>query len=211
MEVKAAKPLRLVMPKPHVVCHITPPDDEPIAPKSVPKNVYSLSPSSRSPSPSRRSSPRTSFLHDAYRALTGTAKNSAASLPVTNSSALVVPTPQQQLPSAALSVERATSHQHASCLLDVPKDGQFRNRSKSLDDGARKTLLQQQQASSARRRLDSGDAYKIFESILKEGTMKYELMIGKRRRYSNLCDMKNYTICSNSLKVSPVVNLIIYI
>jgi len=191
MEVEAAKPLRLVMPKPHVVCHITPPDDEPIAPKSVPKNVYSLSPSSRSPSPSRRSSPRTSFLHDAYRALTGTAKSSAATLPVTNSSALVVPTAKQQLPSAALSVERATSHQHASCLLDVPKDGQFRNRSKSLDDGTRKTLLQQQQASSARRRLDSGDAYKIFESILKEGALLRRSSLDPETRRLSLGTISN--------------------
>jgi len=159
MEIESAKPIRLAMPKPHVVCHITPPDDEPIAPKSMPKNVYTLSPSSRSPSPSRRSSPRTSFLHDAYRALTGTSKNSATPLTVTKSTALMVPMPQQQLPSVS-------GHQHASCLLDVPKDGQFRNRSKSLDDGTRKTLLQQQ---STRQRLDSGDAYKIFESILKEG------------------------------------------
>lgn len=163
MEVESAKPIRLAMPKPHVVCHITPPDDEPIAPKSMPKNVYTLSPSSRSPSPSRRSSPRTSFLHDAYRALTGTSKNSATPLTVTKSSALMVPMPQQQLPSAEA---RVSGHQHASCLLDVPKDVQFRNRSKSLDDGTRKMLQQQQ---STRQRLDSGDAYKIFESILKEG------------------------------------------
>lgn len=168
MEVESAKPIRLAMPKPHVVCHITPPDDEPIAPKSMPKNVYTMSPSSRSPSPSRRSSPRTSFLHDAYRALTGTSKNSATPLTVTKSTALMVPTPQQQLPSVTTAVTQVTGHQHASCLLDVPKDGQFRNRSKSLDDGTRKTLLQQQ-SSSTRQRLDSGDAYKIFESILKEG------------------------------------------
>lgn len=162
MEVESAKPIRLAMPKPHVVCHITPPDDEPIAPKSMPKNVYTLSSSSRSPSPSRRSSPRTSFFHDAYRALTGTSKNSATQLTATKSTALMVPTPQQQLPSATTQV---SGHQHASCLLDVPKDGQFRNRSKSLDDGTRKLL----QSGSTRQRLDSGDAYKIFESILKEG------------------------------------------
>lgn len=159
------------MPKPHVVCHITPPDDEPSAPKSVPKNVYTLSPSSRSPSPSRRSSPRTSFLYDAYRALTGTSKNSATPLTVTKSTMLMLPTPpQQQQLSSATVTNRVTGLQHASCLLDVPKDGQFRNRSKSLDDGTRKTLLQQQ-SSSTRQRLDSGDAYKIFESILKEGNI----------------------------------------
>lgn len=166
MEVESAKPIRLAMPKPHVVCHITPPDDEPIAPKSMPKNVYTLSSSSRSPSPSRRSSPRTSFLQDAYRALTGTSKNSSTQLTVTKSTALMVPTTQQQLPSMASAATQVTGHQHSSCLLDVPKDGQFRNRSKSLDDGTRKTLLQQ---GSTRQRLDSGDAYKIFESILKEG------------------------------------------
>lgn len=147
MEV-GSKPICLAIPKSHVVCHITPPDDEPIiGPKTVPKNVYSLSPSSRSPSPSRRSSPRTSFLQDAYRALTG----------ARNSSGTSIPSP---------SVHQA-NHQktrHTSCLLDVPKDGQFRNRSKSLDDGTRKTVL------SNSCRLDSGDAYKIFESILQEGT-----------------------------------------
>lgn len=54
-----------------------------------------------------------------------------------------------------------------SCLLDVPKDGQFRNRSKSLDDGTRKTAV----TVSGSTTLDSGDAYKIFESILKEGIL----------------------------------------
>lgn len=143
MEV-GAKPICLsAVAKPHVVCHITPPDDEPAAAKPKPKNVYSLSPSSRSPSPSRRSSPRTSFLHDAYRALTGA-----------KSSSLMPPQP----------ADNKAGH-NASCLLDVPKDGQFRNRSKSLDDGTRKAMLANGSA-----RLDSGDAYKIFESILKEGT-----------------------------------------
>uniref|UniRef100_A0A2S2Q217 Uncharacterized protein n=1 Tax=Sipha flava TaxID=143950 RepID=A0A2S2Q217_9HEMI len=147
MEVGApAKPICLAVPKSHVVCHITPPDDEPIAPKPARKNVYSLSPSSRSPSPSRRSSPRTSFLQDAYRALTGT-----------KSTTLMPPAPP--------SVADQAKHQ-TSCLLDVPKDGQFRNRSKSLDDGTRKAQLG---AVTGSARLDSGDAYKIFESILREG------------------------------------------
>ncbi|XP_015368180.1 PREDICTED: 5'-AMP-activated protein kinase subunit gamma-1 isoform X2 [Diuraphis noxia] len=185
MEVESAKPIRLAMPKPHVVCHITPPDDEPIAPKSMPKNVYTLSPSSRSPSPSRRSSPRTSFLHDAYRALTGTSKNSGTSLTVAKSSALMVPMPQQQLPSAET---RVSSHQHASCLLDVPKDVQFRNRSKSLDDGTRKMLLQQQ---STRQRLDSGDAYKIFESILKEGALLRRSSLDPETRRLSLGTISN--------------------
>lgn len=149
MEV-GAKPICLsAVSKSHVVCHITPPDDEPTKPKPVPKNVYSLSPSSRSPSPSRRSSPRTSFLQDAYRALTG-AKSSTLMLP-------------PQPPAMSDQVR------HTSCLLDVPKDGQFRNRSKSLDDGTRKAML----ANSGSARLDSGDAYKIFESILKEGIIIY--------------------------------------
>lgn len=147
MEV-GSKPICLAIPKSHVICHITPPDDEPIV---GPKNVYSLSPSSRSPSPSRRSSPRTSFLQDAYRALTGTRNSSGTPIPSSSSS------------SGQANHHQKTRHGNASCLLDVPKDGQFRNRSKSLDDGSRKTL-------SGSRRLDSGDAYKIFESILKEGT-----------------------------------------
>lgn len=156
MEVRTAtaKPIRLTIPKSHVVCHVTPPDDEPIAPKQVPKNVYSLSPSSRSPSPSRRSSPRTSFLQDAYRALTGAKSNGL--LP-----------PPSPIPSTPVVNQRV----HASCLLDVPKDGQFRNRSKSLDDGTRKTSLASTNSGSAR--LDSGDAYKIYESILREGILLY--------------------------------------
>lgn len=159
MEVQTAtaKPIRLTIPKSHVVCHITPPDDEPVAPKQIPKNVYSLSPSSRSPSPSRRSSPRTSFLQDAYRALTG-AKNN-----------VLVP-PPSPIPSKSVVNQRV----HTSCLLDVPKDGQFRNRSKSLDDGTRKTLHASANSGSAR--LDSGDAYKIFESILKEGILYYIIL-----------------------------------
>lgn len=180
MEVET-NPRRVAMPKSHVVCHITPPDDELTAPKSVPKNVYTLSPSSRSPSPSRRSSPspsrrsspRTSFLHDAYRALTGTAKNDVAPLTVTMS-ALTVQTPPHKLPSAA--VDQAASQLHALCLLDVPKDGQFRNRSKSLDDGTRK-IMQQHSGSG---RLDSGDAYKIFDSILKEGILSRDYKILER-------------------------------
>lgn len=145
MEVGAAKPICLSIPKSPVVCHITPPDDEPVKSRpAAPRNLYSLS--SRSPSPNRRSaksaaplaSPtrRTSFLQDAYRALTG-AKSSLLS--ATDSAA-----------------------KPSSCLLDVPKE--FRNRSKSLDDGTRKTL-----AASCSSVLDSGEAYKIFESILKEG------------------------------------------
>lgn len=156
MEVQgpAAKPICLMIPKSRVVCHITPPDDEPVAskPVPVPKNVYSLSPSSRSPSPSRRSSPRTSFLHDAYRALTGSR----------NSSALIPP----PAPPSSLSDTADRPRPGTSCLLDVPKDGQFRNRSKSLDDGTRKPPLS---ASGGSVRLDSGDAYKIFDNILREG------------------------------------------
>ncbi|KAL4107542.1 hypothetical protein QTP88_017873 [Uroleucon formosanum] len=190
MEVESAKPIRLAMPKPHVVCHITPPDDEPIAPKSMPKNVYTMSPSSRSPSPSRRSSPRTSFLHDAYRALTGTSKNSATQLTVTKSTALMVPTPQQQLTSVTTAATQVNSHQHSSCLLDVPKDGHFRNRSKSLDDGTRKTLLQQQ-SGSTRQRLDSGDAYKIFESILKEGALLRRSSLDPETRRLSLGTISN--------------------
>lgn len=155
----ASKPiLCLPIPKTHVVCHITPPDDDPIpTSKMVPKNVYSISPSSRSPSPSRRWSPRSSFLHDAYRALIGT-----------KSSTLMPPPPPP--PSPLPSVAGQTRH-HTSCLLDVPIDGQFRNRSKSLDDGTRKSPITNPRPA----RLDSGDAYKIFDSILKEGTF-FELL-----------------------------------
>lgn len=47
-----------------------------------------------------------------------------------------------------------------SCFLEVPKDSQFRSRSKSLDDGAtRKTSPT----------IDSATAYKIYDEILKEG------------------------------------------
>lgn len=148
MEV-GAKPICLsAVTKSHVVCHITPPDDEPAAARpTAPKNVYSLSSSSRSPSPSRRSSPRTSFLHDAYRVLTG-AKSSSLMPPAAQSSD---------------GNNKSKRNGNASCLLDVPKE--FRNRSKSLDDGTRKAML----ANCGSARLDSGDAYKIFESILKEG------------------------------------------
>lgn len=174
MEVGAtAKPICLAIPKSHVVCHITPPDDEPTAPMPVPKNVYSRSPSSRSPSPSRRSPLRTSFLQDAYRALTGSKSNTLTgtksntltgtksnTLTGTKSSTLMPPpTPSSVVDQTIKSVK--------PCLLDVPKDGQFRNRSKSLDDGTRKMAL----AASGSARLDSGDAYKIFESILKEGIL----------------------------------------
>lgn len=148
----AAKPICLAAPKSHVVCHITPPDDEPIAAPG-PKNVYSRSPSSRSPSPCRRSSPRTSFLQDAYRALTG---SKSSTLTGARSGTLMAAADQTTKPAVV-----------KSCLLDVPKDGQFRNRSKSLDDGTRKTAV----TVSSSTTLDSGDAYKIFESILKEGIL----------------------------------------
>lgn len=160
----ATKPICLAIPKTRVVCHVTPPDDDDVdghaAPR--PKNVYSLSPSSRSPSPSRRRA--SSFLQDAYRALIGGGGSngsgsggggggSGSGANKSNASLAPMPTPTARRP---------------SCLLDVPKDGgQFRNRSKSLDDGSRKTL-----AASGSAALDSGDAYKIFESILKEGTYR---------------------------------------
>lgn len=164
----AAKPIRLAVPKSHVVYHITPPDDEPVASKPVPvpkpKNVYSLSPSSRSPSPSRRSSPRTSFLQDAYRALTGARRNSGTLMPA----AAPPPPPSSSSLSAAAAADSRVRLRGPSCLLDVPKDGQFRNRSKSLDDGTRKPPALTTVSGSVR--LDSGDAYKIFDNILKEGT-----------------------------------------
>lgn len=175
MEVGAAKPICLTIPKAHVVCHITPPDDEPIAPKAVPKNVYSLSPSSRSPSPSRRWSPRNSFLHDAYRALTGTKSGTL-------------------MPPPSASVADQAKH-NTSCLLDVPKDGQFRNRSKSLDDGTRKTAL-----TSGSSRLDSGDAYKIFESILKEGT-KWHFSPNQVNEYEYLlCIVYTHVLLGNLIE-----------
>lgn len=165
----AAKPISLAIPNSRVVCHITPPDDEPIAaskpvPVPKPKNVYSLQPS-RSPSPSRRSSPRTSFLQDAYRALTGARRNSGT---MQTTPSAPPPSPSQlSVASADCGVVRYAG---TSCLLDVPKDGQFRNRSKSLDDGTRKPPAH----APGSVRLDSGDAYKIFDNILKEGISTFE-------------------------------------
>lgn len=156
--------MNLAIPNSRVVCHITPPDDEPIVgaskpvPVPKPKNVYSLQPS-RSPSPSRRPSPRTSFLQDAYRALTGARRNSGTL------HAAPPPSPSQ-LSAASVDCGVVVRHAGTSCLLDVPKDGQFRNRSKSLDDGTRKPPAH----APGSVRLDSGDAYKIFDNILKEGT-----------------------------------------